>query len=206
MKPASPTAQAARGPGRPREFDFELVLDRAIDVFRQRGYHATSLNDLADGMGLARGSVYKAFKDKRSLFLAAHQRYAVVRSERLQAALRGTANGREGIRAVFRVYAAAASSEDGRLGCLVLATAAELTTLDPGIAAQVAAGFERIRKTLLQLLRQGRRDGSINPALDERAAAHFLLCLLQGMRMVGKAAPNPAAMSRTAAAAMKALD
>ena len=65
------------GPGRPREFDLEEALDDAIEVFRARGYHGTSVQDLTEGTGLARGSLYKAFHDKRSLFLAALDHYTV---------------------------------------------------------------------------------------------------------------------------------
>src|SRR5271170_1004733 len=58
-------------PGRPREFDIDEAVESAILVFRLRGYHGTSVQDLTEGTGLARGSLYKAFHDKRTLFLAA---------------------------------------------------------------------------------------------------------------------------------------
>ena len=64
-----------RGPGRPREFDIDEAVADAIEVFRARGYHGTSVQDLTEGTGLARGSLYKAFHDKRSLFLAALDHY-----------------------------------------------------------------------------------------------------------------------------------
>ena len=59
------------GPGRPREFDLDDALRDASEVFRAHGYHGTSVQDLTEGTGLARGSLYKAFRDKRTLFLAA---------------------------------------------------------------------------------------------------------------------------------------
>jgi hypothetical protein len=64
----NPTTQehVFRGRGRPREFDLNEVLDKAAQVFCERGYHATSISDLTSGMELASGSVYKAFKDKRT--------------------------------------------------------------------------------------------------------------------------------------------
>ncbi|MDA4634974.1 TetR/AcrR family transcriptional regulator, partial [Escherichia coli] len=58
-----------RGRGRPREFDMNEALDKALRVFSERGYHATSIGNLTDAMQLASGSVYKAFKDKRGVFL-----------------------------------------------------------------------------------------------------------------------------------------
>src|SRR5271168_3205870 len=58
-------------PGRPREFDIDEAVESAILVFRSRGYHGASVQDLTEGTGLARGSLYKAFHDKRTLFLTA---------------------------------------------------------------------------------------------------------------------------------------
>ena len=61
--------------GRPREFDVDDALDRAMRVFWAKGYQGASLDDLLAAMGIGRGSLYKAFGDKRSLYLAALQRY-----------------------------------------------------------------------------------------------------------------------------------
>ena len=62
-------------PGRPREFDIEDATRDAMEVFWRSGYHATSLPDLIEGMGLTRGSIYKAYTDKRSIYLAALDTY-----------------------------------------------------------------------------------------------------------------------------------
>jgi TetR/AcrR family transcriptional repressor of nem operon len=67
-------SRTGRVRGRPREFDMDDALDQAIRIFRERGYNATSIGDLTDAMGLASGSLYKAFKDKREMFLAAFDR------------------------------------------------------------------------------------------------------------------------------------
>ena len=69
-------AQHTASPGRPRQFDIEDAVGDAMNVFWTRGYHATSLTDLLDVTGLSRGSLYKAFGDKKSLFLKAMDRYA----------------------------------------------------------------------------------------------------------------------------------
>ena len=63
------------------------VLDKAVRVFCERGYHATSIGDLTDAMALTSGSVYKAFKDKKSVFLAALDRYKTVRDAKLHLAI-----------------------------------------------------------------------------------------------------------------------
>src|SRR4029453_6387021 len=61
--------------GRPRSFDVEAAVERAMDVFWSRGYHATALPDLLRATKLSRGSLYAAFGDKHSLFLLALDRF-----------------------------------------------------------------------------------------------------------------------------------
>lgn len=64
-----------RGPGRPRSFNEDEALDRAIGIFWKQGFDATSLDDLSDAMRLGRPSIYGAFGDKRALFLRVLRRY-----------------------------------------------------------------------------------------------------------------------------------
>ena len=61
--------------GRPREFEIDQALDRAMGVFWQKGYDGASLQDLLGAMQIARGSLYKAFEDKHSIYLATLDRY-----------------------------------------------------------------------------------------------------------------------------------
>jgi len=105
------------GPGRPREFDMETVLERAIDVFSGRGYHGTSVADLAAATGLAWGSIYKAFGDKHSLFLAAFDHYASTRLSLLRERV-GCGSGRDRLRQALLFYVEASQGETGRRGCL----------------------------------------------------------------------------------------
>jgi len=61
------TSHGVRERGRPRQFDLDAALDLAMPVFREKGYHSASINDLSEAMQLTAGSIYKAFHDKRSL-------------------------------------------------------------------------------------------------------------------------------------------
>src|SRR5258708_21497705 len=94
-----------RGPGRPREFDLDVALDKAIAAFSELGYHATSLSKLTDAMQITEGSLYKAFRDKRAVFLAAFERYLGQRNDRLAFELASARTGREQVKAVLTVYA-----------------------------------------------------------------------------------------------------
>ena len=72
----------------------DIALDRAVRVFRERGYHATSIGDLTTAMRLATGSIYKAFRDKHAVFLAAFERYTSLRQEQTRSAAACGTNGR----------------------------------------------------------------------------------------------------------------
>ena len=164
----------------------EAALDAALLVFRQRGYHAASLDDLGSAMKLTVGSIYKAFSDKRSIFLAAFDRYTDRRNGQLRQLLDAEKNGFDKLRALLRFYAEASHGIEGRNGCLVVGSAAELATYDAGMAARVAAALQRVEVLLRDLVRLGQKDGSIPSGIDADASARALLCLLQGFRVIGK--------------------
>lgn len=176
--------------GRPREFDLEQALRLAIEVFRQRGYTATSIVDLMEGMKLSRGSFYKAFHDKKTVFAAAYDLYATEGAARLNAVARMRATGRERIAAVLELYARQSQSPDGQSGCLVIATAMELSLHDADIAQRVIKSWQSTEALLCELLREAEKDGSIAVLEDREATARSFLCLTQGMRLIGKSAAH----------------
>lgn len=182
---SSPTRTRSRG--RPREFDLDVVLDQAVRVFSERGYHGTSISDLAQATGLAQGSLYKAFKDKQAIFLAAFERYRTQRGEKLRQAIGDQGTGLQRLRRLLQFYADSACGAQGRQGCLVVASTAELSTFPAPVARHIRGALERNEALLAELIRQGQEDGSIAQQVDCEAAARTLLCLIQGMRLVGKA-------------------
>lgn len=172
--------------GRPREFDVGEALDKAVHVFCERGYHAASIGDLTEATGLTSGSLYKAFKDKRGLYVAALTHYKDSRDAELRAALASGRTGLERVHAALRHYAEASHGERGRLGCLVINSATELATFDAELARWVAQSLRRNEALLTGLLREGLADGSVPPHVDPAVTGRLLLCLIQGMRVVGK--------------------
>ncbi|MDZ5450945.1 MULTISPECIES: TetR/AcrR family transcriptional regulator [Labrys] len=201
-----PLADSPRLAGRPREFDLDAALDKAILAFRERGYHAASIADLGKAMELTAGSLYKAFKDKRAIFVAALERYTSLRNAGLRARLTGLATGRERLRAVLDFYVESAHDLEGRRGCLVVGSAVELVTFDADLAELVAQALRRNEVLLIELIRQGQADGSVNPYLGAQQAARTLLCVLLGMRVIGKTGRRHDDMADITDLALKVLD
>ncbi len=165
----------------------DTVLDGALLVFRERGYHASSLEDLGAAMNLTPGSIYKAFSDKRAIFLAAFDRYTTLRGTRLRMLLEKEPGGLEKIRVLARFYADSAYGVEGRRGCLVAGSATELATFDAEMAGRVTEALRHLETLLHEIIVLGQADGSIPSGIDAKACAHTLLCVLQGLRVAGKA-------------------
>lgn len=204
MQPAE-SSDSRRGPGRPRAFDIDAALDAALLVFRERGYHGTSMSELCGAMKLTPGSIYKAFADKRAVFLAAFDRYKAMRDKEIRAAIAAEGSGFAKLRGLLRSYADLSHDAEGRRGCLVTGSAVEIAAFDPQMAEKVAAALARIETLLRELIREGVADGSIGPSVDVDAAAAHLLCVLQGFRVVGKVGRDRARMMAAADQALLAL-
>jgi len=199
------TAYQHKERGRPREFNMEQALDQAMIVFRQKGYHAASLADLGKAMNLSVGSIYKAFQDKRSLFLLVFQRYIAVRNEDLRGRLARFSTGRAKLTELLQFYLDSSRATEGRTGCLVVGSAIELQVLDAELSQLVAQVINRNKQFLMALLHEGQHDGSISASLDVETAAGLILRIAFGMRVTGKVA-DVTDEQATIALALKILD
>lgn len=182
---------ASRDRGRPREFDTDLALDSAMLVFRQKGYHAASIADLSEAMGLTAGSIYKAFKDKRTLFQTVFERYIYHRGNDLRGRLDRYTSGREKLAELLQFYLDSAREVEGRRGCLVVGSAVGLQVFDDELAGQIRQAVLRNKSFLTSLIRLGQEDGSIAAEIAAGTAAGLILCMIFGMRVVGKIEDNP---------------
>lgn len=200
------TSFSSRQRGRPREFDVDTAIDKAIGVFSERGYHATSVGDLTQAMELTQGSLYKAFKDKKEIYIAAVERYKRVQTQNFESVLASHANGRDKLLAAMNFYADGSSGTSGGQGCLIVGSTADLASLDEDIARVVRGAITARENILARLVREGQADGSVSATLDAKALAKTALCILYGMRVVGKTGPSRAELAAVVEIAMKVFD
>lgn len=193
------TVQAPRG--RPRSFDVDAAVERAMGVFWSRGYHATALPDLLRATRLSRGSLYAAFGDKHSLFLRALDRYIADALARMDGELGPDRAPVDGLRAFLARYADQATGANGRRGCLLVATAMELAGRDAEVDRRVAGFFKAMEARVAETLARAAAAGRLADGVDPTSAARVLVCFVEGLRVVGKTAPARAA-PRAAAAAL----
>ena len=185
---------------RPREFDADDALERATRLFWTKGFEQTSLDDLCAATGLGRSSLYAAFGDKRALYLAALARYEERSVARIEKAFDGRPL-RQGLETFLAALIDDIVAGPGRRGCFIGNCAAELARLDRTAAARVRASLERIEAAFKQVLAR-----ELAPGDGVDALARFLTASIQGLRLVGKANPDRAALEDIGAVMLRCLD
>ncbi len=192
-------------PGRPREFDIDDATRDAMEVFWQNGFHATSLPHLMEGMGLTRGSIYKAYEDKRSIYLAALDTYTEMRLERLETIL-ARPDKRAAIREVLRVTAKETAASIGRKGCFSTAATLEMVSTDPGVEERLSDYYGSMEQLLTGAIAAGKEDGSVTSQMPNTSIARCLVCMVSGMAVLGKLGPTERSNQKFINVVMTLLD
>lgn len=190
------------GMARPKGFEPDAALTAAMEVFWERGYEATSLDDLVERLGLSRSSIYGTFGSKHAIFLRALQRYLEVQDPSPIELLSRPGPALEAIGALFDHYAEI--SADGR-GCLIVSTAAEVLPGDREAAAVVDGAWDALALALRSTLQRARTQGQLRPGADPAALADLLLMLLQGMRLTGSCWADRKRLRRVARETLRSI-
>jgi TetR/AcrR family transcriptional repressor of nem operon len=191
---------------RPREFDIDAALDKALSAFWANGYEATSLEDLCGATGLSRSSFYATFGSKRKLLLRSVDRYVEHRTMRLAEILMRPVPVRAAFAALLAEFVDQIVSGAGRKGCFLGNCAAELPRNDREAHARVRKGLAQNEATFRAALMRGRDKGELPPNADLDALARFFVAGLQGLRLIGKTNPDRAVLEDVAATMLQCLD
>jgi TetR/AcrR family transcriptional repressor of nem operon len=170
---------------RPREFDVDEALQRALEVFWQQGFAATSMQDLVAAMGIQKASLYATFGDKHTLYTTALRRYQQETLDELTEHLAKAASPLTAI-TEFVDEVVEHTARDGRRGCLCVNANTELAPHDAEVAELLRAHHERMESLLAATIERARTLGEIPHQADPRALATFLLGVVVAMNVLGK--------------------
>ena len=171
---------------RTKVFDEQIVLNKAMNLFWQKGYNATSAQDLVDSIGISRSSLYDTYGDKHSLFIKALQLY---RQERINPVMKeaGTAEDVEAyIKNVFELVKADAVSDNCLNGCLLVNSAVELAPVDPEVAAIANSIMQDSENAVCKAIKRGQQTGVFTIKHSARSLARFIFNSLNGLRVTMK--------------------
>ncbi|QRG80882.1 TetR family copper-responsive transcriptional repressor ComR [Citrobacter sp. R56] len=178
----TPTSCAKKSRGRPKVFDREAALDKAMTLFWQHGYEATSLSDLVEATGAKAPTLYAEFTNKEGLFRAVLDRYISRFAAKHEAQLFCEEKSVESaLEDYFTAVATCFTSKETPAGCFMINTSATLAASSRDIAHTVKSRHAMQEQTLTQFLCQRQERGEIPAHCNPQSLAEFLNCILQGM-------------------------
>ncbi|MCF7816958.1 MAG: TetR/AcrR family transcriptional regulator [Kiritimatiellales bacterium] len=184
--------------GRPLEFDPDVALEAATQLFWSKGYESSSLQDLLSTMGISKSSFYQTFKSKHLLFQSCIQNYRKMLIDSLRAQLKEARSGRIFIRTIFDGVANETIGICARRGCLLMNTASEFSQTDPEISELVSISLENLTDIFETAIKQAQEQGEIPPSKDPRSLATYLVSSMSGLKNMVKAGADRETIKRIA--------
>ncbi len=189
---------------RPREFDEQEALDRAMRVFWTQGYEGTSLQNLLQAMGISKSSFYETFGSKRDLFMRSLEHFDETQSLQAVAKLDADLPVKTIIAEMFAVITDRAVNQ--KHGCMFGKSAVELSHRDPVVRKRAAAGVRSVEDTFHKAVVRGRKSGELSKRCDARLLARSLTATFYGLQVMGNANVPRKVLKDVVSAALAELD
>jgi AcrR family transcriptional regulator len=189
--------------GRPRGFDMDQVLDRALDVFWRKGYEGASISDLTEAMNINPPSLYAAFGNKEGLFCKALDRYVEAHARLMNEAL-AHPRARDAIASLLRNVADSLTDKSSPAGCLLVQGIAGAGEHAQCIRDQLCARRAANEKAIRDRLKQAKAEGELPAKADPTALARYIATVTQGMAVQAAGGATRAELRRIAETAMAA--
>ena len=191
---------------RPKEFNPDDAIEKAMQVFWHKGYEATSMEDLLSAMDLNRGSLYDTFGDKRQLFLKVIDRYCATFADAKLSLLDQPGPALPTLRRFISGMIEGGLADPQRRGCLVSNTVMELSPHEKEIAGRLRQALKMVEDTFFKVLARAEQQGELKHDKDPRALARFLTTMMQGAIVMIKAGTPADVVKQTAETALSLLD
>jgi len=167
------------------EFDKETVVREAMNVFWEKGFNGTSMQDLVDATGLNRSSIYNSFGSKLELYQTTLSLYQKESGGFFQRALLKAKDPLEAIRLIFESFLPDILGDDRQKGCFVMNCKSEMANQNKSIKTWLLNTQEYTLTIFEDLIRDGQQLEIINKRQDSKNYAYYLLSSFQGFRMTG---------------------
>ena len=191
---------------RPKEFNPDDAIEKAMQVFWHKGYEATSMEDLLTAMDLNRGSLYDTFGDKRTLFLKVMDRYCTTFAGPKFSLLDQPGPALPTLRRFISGMIEGGLADPQRRGCLIANTVMELSPHEKEIAGTLRQALKMVEDTFFKVLARAKQQGELKPDKDPRALARFLTTMMQGTIVMIKAGASTDVVKQTAETALSIFD
>jgi TetR/AcrR family transcriptional repressor of nem operon len=191
---------------RPKEFDEEEILRKAIYIFWEKGYNATSIHDLIDGLGIGRSSIYHTFGDKHQLFIKALEYYQVTGTAKISNVLENAPSLRAALEALMKLVITDLLNETVPKGCFKVNSEVEVAACDETVNKLVYNDDLLIEEALFKAFKKAQQTGEIDQSKDAVSLARFFCCTITGMRVYAKFRTEPQFFEDISRSALAILD
>lgn len=165
-------------------FDKDDVLEKAMLLFWNKGYHATSIQDLVNALGINRGSLYDTFGGKKNLFEQALALYCNQNIKITREFLQSEKSVKVAIKKLFQVFID--DSVEDKKGCFVVNTTTELSCEDDIINTALLYNKDNFEAMFLECLKKGQKSGEISQNKDIKSLSYMIYVLFSGIRVVAR--------------------
>ena len=169
-----------------KQFDQKEILDKATELFWKRGYHATSIQDLVNHLGISRSSIYDTYGGKKALYNQALNAYRTSSTAGVSTFLQNQTNVKTGLRELFFSGIQSSLTDPDNKGCFVINTTTEMLPGDPEIQSILEENYNTFEDLFYRFLRLGEKRWEIPEGKDLRTIAGLLFTLYNGMKVVAK--------------------
>lgn len=168
---------------RTKDFDENEVLKKAVCLFWDKGYNGTSMQDLVDGLGISRSSLYDTFGDKHQLYLKALDTYRQGYGSQLCALTREASTAKAAIGQLLDLVVSDLLNDEQRKGCFMVNAGIEMASHDQQVNELICDTEKQLEQAFLKVIRQGQDKGEIAKDKDAQALARFLNNTVKGMQV-----------------------
>ncbi len=169
--------------GRTKDFDEQQVLQKAVRLFWGKGYNGTSMQELVDGLGISRSSLYDTFGDKHQLYLKALEAYQQQYGNQLCKLSRKAVSARAAVQSLLEMVVAELLGDEQRKGCFVVNAGIELASHDQQVNKLVCDTEQQLEEAFIKIIHQGQEKGEVGKEKDARALARFFNNTVKGMQV-----------------------
>ncbi|MDT0605909.1 TetR/AcrR family transcriptional regulator [Croceitalea rosinachiae] len=176
---------------RTKQFDEKEVLNKAMELFWQKGFHATSMQDLVSHLGINRASLYDTFGGKDALFESAFSLYRETNGDIIQHLFETERSVKEGFRKLFQKAIDESMQDDCKKGCFVVNTTTELIPGDEKIQKILLENKIKTENLFTAFVQKGIRNGEIKTNKNADEIGLMLFALFNGIRVLAKVDADP---------------
>ncbi len=177
---------------RTKDFDEDEVLKKAVDLFWLKGYTATSMQDLVNGLGISRSSLYDTYGDKHTLFIKALESYQSTNSGRICSIINAEKPVKEIIQRLLEMITGELLNDDSHKGCFMVNAEVEVAPHDQKVSQLICDNDQQLEDSFYLIIKKGQDNGEIKNTQDARALARFTFNTVKGLRVTAKSSTDSA--------------